>query len=99
MSISFARENANNISLELGENDVKVKAISPQLGSSTATISAKITGEKMAIAFNARFLLDCMEHIAGEIIQIKLISSSNPGLIASPSDPNFLYVVMPLKID
>lgn len=100
IAIAFSRENANNVSFNIFPDDkLEIVALSPQLGDNTATLKTKISGEKMSIAFNARFLVDALEIIKSEEIILKLINSSSPGLIQGLQQKDFSYVVMPLKLD
>lgn len=100
MASFFAKESANNIKLKVDLPDkIAVFAVSPHLGDNISEMTGKITGEKMEIAFNARFLADVLSVINSENITLELNGNLAPGVIKPESDSNYLYVIMPLRVE
>ncbi|MEK7460597.1 MAG: DNA polymerase III subunit beta [Patescibacteria group bacterium] len=101
MASFFARESANNVQLKAspGETAVAVTAISPQIGEDISRLSAIITGEAVEIAFNAKFILDALAIFPTEEINLELAGKLTPGVLRMPKDSNYLYLIMPLRVD
>ncbi|AKM82258.1 TPA: DNA polymerase III subunit beta [Candidatus Berkelbacteria bacterium] len=100
MASLFARESANNIKLKIEAPDkVSVLAVSPHLGDNTSEITGQVSGEGIEIAFNAKFLSDVLAVINSENVKLELSSNLAAGLIKAEKDNNFLYVIMPLRVD
>ena len=56
-------------------------------------------GEPFEIGFNADFLRDGLESVdAGEVV-IKLTGPLRPGLIESADGGEFVYLVMPIRLN
>ncbi len=101
MASFFARESANNIKLKIDKNGkILVVAVSPHVGDNTSEISGKTSGEKLEIAFNAKFILDILSVIGEKEISIEFMNSLSPAVLKGvKSTENFLYVIMPLRTE
>lgn len=100
MASFFARESANNIKLRLKSPDkIEVIASSPHLGDNVSEVPGKVSGENLEIAFNAKFIIDVLQVISDPEIILELSSSASAGLLKSAKDPDYLYVIMPLRMD
>jgi len=100
MASLFARESANNIKLNTSPpSKISVLATSPHLGDNISEVSGKVTGESLEIAFNAKFILDVLQVINDPEITLEMSDNLAPGMLRGSNDPNYLYVIMPLRID
>lgn len=55
-------------------------------------------GEELTIHFNINYLLDLLNNSSEDTLQLALSENRNPALFVVPGNPNFKYVVMPLRI-
>ncbi len=94
----FARESANIIRIEVKNGAIKMFAQSSGLGEGEATIEGKQEGADTEIAFNIKFLTDIMKNIAGKNTSIELSSSVDPAVFKTEEDPDFLHVIMPVRL-
>lgn len=100
MASFFAREAANNVKLSLKKpKALTVIAVSPQLGDNTSELEVALSGEELEIAFNAKFILDALQIIDSEKLGLELAGSLSPGIIRPSKDPNYLYIIMPLRME
>ncbi len=103
MASLFSRDSAYNVTFAVGEKDITLKALSAQIGTSTSTVTAAITGPQMTIAFNARFILDALQVISSEAVQLRLQPPQDnhwyPGILTSVEDQTYQYVIMPLRTE
>ena len=96
----FARDAANVVKITVGKDTVNVSAESSQSGSQEMQVDAKVEGEtkNLKIAFNYRFLEDFLNAVKADDVQIELGGSNSPGIFTDPKDPNFLHLIMPVRI-
>lgn len=100
MAAIFARDNANNIKLKLkAPNEILVIATSPQLGDNVSQTAGKVTGEEIEISFNAKFILDILGTLTSENIKLDLAGEARAAQIIGEKDANFLYLIMPLRVE
>lgn len=98
LSSVFARDSANIIKFQTGKDNITLSAESPQAGNQKTDIEAKVEGKEIEIAFNYRFLEDFLHSVKGESVDIAFSSSNAPGVFTDPQDPQFIHLVMPVRI-
>ena len=97
----FARSGSNVIRLEIdaGEGDggtVSVSAESADIGGNSGVLDAEVDGEQAFIAFNARFLGECLGTIHTEEVEVQLSGATSPGLVRPRGDDSYTHVIMPM---
>lgn len=97
-SAIFARETTNIIKFSLEKEKIVLSASAPSLGESKIEVEAKTEGEENEIAFNARYLLEFLGNIDEEEVVFEMSGPLNPGVFKLPEDPNFLHIIMPIRI-
>ena len=55
-------------------------------------------GEELMIAFKGDYLSDVIKAVTDQEIIMEFSSSSTPVVFKDPSDPDFISVIMPMKI-
>lgn len=82
MASFFARESANNIKLVAKKPaTLEIVAVSPELGDNVSQLSAKVTGDDLEIAFNAKFILDVLAVNPASQIVLELSGQMAAGLL------------------
>jgi len=100
MASFFARDTANNIKFQLKKpSKLNIIAVSPQMGDNISELTGEITGEDLEIAFNAKFILDVLPVLQSEEILIEFAGSLSPGILRPKTDKNYLYIIMPLRME
>jgi len=94
----FARESANMVRVNVSKNSLKISAESGKSGSQEGSVEAKVEGEEMEIIFNYRFIEEFLNVVEGEEVEIQLSNTTSPGIFLDPKDPDFLHLIMPVKI-
>lgn len=99
MSALFAKNAANNIRIQVKKNEALISSLASPAGESTSKISAETSGGELTIAFNARYVLDVLAVDDGKKVILELNDDATAGIIRSEKDPEFTYIIMPLKLD
>ena len=94
----FARESANIITFSLKNGKTVVSSQTPSLGENTVDVEAVLTGEENEIAFNARYLLEVLTVLEEEELSFEMTGPLNPGVFKIKSDPSFLHLIMPIRL-
>ncbi len=95
----LASERSRGVKLQIEPGRLEVSANSPDLGDATEEIEAEYAGEVITVGFNGRYLLDVLAvHSEGEHIEIGLTSAVGPGIVRSDEDPDYCYVIMPMRL-
>jgi DNA polymerase III subunit beta len=83
--------------LRFADGELTVSAQTQDVGEARESLPVAFSGEPLEIGFNAEFLRDGLESIAGEQLRLKLISPLRPAVLQGESD-DFLYLIMPIRL-
>ena len=83
--------------MRFAEGEVTVSVQSQDVGEARESLPAAFSGEPLEIGFNADFLRDGIDSVAGDEVTLKLISPLRPGLITG-ADDGFCYLIMPIRL-
>ena len=95
----FSNERYHGVKLGLAQGSLTVSSTSPEMGEASETIDIDYRGEEFAVGFNASYLLQSLAVIPAESeIELGLSDEASPGLLRTPADSEFSYVVMPMRL-
>ncbi len=88
----------NEVRLKVLEGEgIEVYSADSLLGENRYSIPAKVSGERIEVCFNWRYMMDGLKSIEGESVIIGLQGNIRPSLLKSSIDKTFFYVLMPMK--
>lgn len=76
---------------------LEISAESQDAGKHSSFLGATVTGERLEISFNWRFLLEGFSNIKGEEVDIGFGGEDAPVLVRPLGKEQYLYVAMPVK--
>jgi DNA polymerase III subunit beta len=94
----LAQKNAP-LRLTFEEGSLTVSARTPDIGEASEAIPVPFHGDTFEIGFNPEFLRDGLESVESEELVLKLISPLRPGLIETPDGGDFVYLIMPIRLN
>jgi DNA polymerase-3 subunit beta len=83
--------------LRFADGELTVSARTQDVGEASESLPVGYTGDPLEIGFNAEFLRDGLESVAGDELVLKLISPLRPAVMSSPGD-DFTYLIMPIRL-
>jgi DNA polymerase-3 subunit beta len=95
----FSNERYHGVKLALSSGALTVSSTSPEMGEASEGIDVEYRGDEFAVGFNASYLLQALAVIPSESeIELGLSDEASPGLLRTPADSEFSYVVMPMRL-
>ena len=95
----LASERSRGVKLHLERGRLELSASNPDQGEASEDIEVAYTGEPLTIGFNARYLIDVLGvHAEGDVVELGLTDEVGPGVIRGSQDPEYTYVVMPMRL-
>ena len=94
----FANEKTNQVELEVSADSLVIVAQNPELGDAREEIEAKLEGDGVRIAFNARYLLDILGGMAGASVRMEMNDGNSPSLFTSGEAADYRCVLMPMRL-
>lgn len=89
--------NAVTITLKPKDNVLSVASTSTQTGEYSSEIEATVEGEEKVVLLNNRYVLEGLNNMDGDTVKLEVVNSDAPCVFRSVGDPNFLYIVMPIR--
>lgn len=95
----FSNERYHGVKFGFSDGTLTVSSTSPEMGEASETIDVDFKGEEFSIGFNATYLLQVLGVIeSGSDATLGVTDEVSPGVITTPSDSQFTYVVMPMRL-
>lgn len=94
----MTRDATTPVRLALRPDGVELTVITPDLGQATEDVDAKHEGSEFTIAFNPAYLAEGVEAIEGDEVALESQDAGKPATLRATEDPNYLYLIMPVKV-
>lgn len=86
------------VTISSDDQTLSLSAATHDVGDASEDLMANVEGQSVEIAFNHAFLLDGLLASEGDNVRISIVSPLKPGVITSPDDEDFLYLLMPVRL-
>ena len=96
--VVIAAERSRAVKLELSAGTLRFSSNNPDLGEAREEVDIDYQGEELALAFNARYLLDALSYIGAKEVRLGFQDAVSPAQVAPADDPDSLAVVMPMRL-
>lgn len=94
----LSNEKFRGVRWVLTENSLRIISSNTEQEEAEEELEIDYTGDALDIGFNVGYLLDVLGNVAAEEIDCSLGDANSSMLITVPGNPNFKYVVMPMRI-
>jgi DNA polymerase-3 subunit beta len=95
---TIASERTRAVKVSLDRDRVTLSVTSPENGTASEEISADYGADGIEIGFNARYLLDILGQIEGDMMEVHLADAAAPTLLRENDKAPALYVLMPMRV-
>ena len=86
------------IKLKLLSDIMNISTSNNDNGTATEDIETDYSGDEIEIGFNAKYVLDIVNNLEDEEIVLSFKDNSSPITVTEKSNPNLIYVLMPMRI-
>jgi len=94
----LVRDNTTPVRIAQRPDGIELTVVSPEVGRASEEVDAKYEGTEMTVAFNPGYLIEGIEAIAGDEVQIDTLDALKPATIRSIESPDYLYLLMPVRV-
>lgn len=94
----IATEKTRGVSVSLAKDMATLKVTSAEHGVATEEVAGDYEGEALTIGFNARYMLDILARIHGEMALVELSDAAGPTIFHDPDCAQALFVLMPMRV-
>jgi DNA polymerase III subunit beta len=95
---TIASERTRAVKMSLDRDRVTLSVTSPENGTAAEEVAADYGAAGLEIGFNARYLLDILHQIDGDMVEVHLADAAAPTLLRENDKAPALYVLMPMRV-
>ena len=95
---TIATEKTRAVKMALDRDKITLSVTSPENGTAAEEVPGDYASEGFEIGFNARYLLDILGQIDGDVVEVHLADAAAPTLIRENDTSPALYVLMPMRV-
>ena len=93
-----ARTEASKLLFRAADGTLTISAESGDVGRAHEELPVTLDGAEIEIAFNSEYLVDALGVMESESVVWHLTGPESPGLMRRSDDPDYIYVVMPMRM-
>lgn len=94
----LSHDRSRGVSLYFCKDSLSISSSNPDLGEAKEEIVLSYKGPILSVGFNAKYLLDVFSVIKEDTVKMEFSDEISPCLVSIPSDPDFLSVIMPMRM-
>ena len=95
---TIASEKTRAVKMSLERDKITLSVTSPENGTAAEEVPGDYASQGFEIGFNARYLLDILGQIDGDMVEVHLADAAAPTLIRENDKAPALYVLMPMRV-
>ena len=95
---TIASEKTRAVKIALDRDKVTLSVTSPENGLAVEELAAEYGSDGLEIGFNARYLMDILHEIEGDVVEVHLADAAAPTLLRENDKSSALYVLMPMRV-
>jgi DNA polymerase-3 subunit beta len=94
----LSNEKFRGVRWVLTDGSLKIVSSNTEQEEAEETIEVAYRGDSLDIGFNVNYLLDVLNNVAGSDVECLFGDAASSALMSFPSEADFKYVVMPMRI-
>ncbi len=95
---TVVNEKSPVIKFKILKNLLNVNTIDSDNNTASENLNVEYDGDDIEIGFNSKYIMDIVNNLEDEEIYIKLKDNSSPIIANEKSNPDLIYVLMPMRV-
>jgi DNA polymerase-3 subunit beta len=92
-------ERTRGVKLLVDQRRIELSSINPDVGEASEEIEVEYDGAPLGMGFNARYLIDVLSILPADTrVELALNDDVSPGVLRPVGDPDYRYIVMPMRL-
>ncbi len=92
-------ERTRGVKLQLDAGKLEVSSINPDVGEASEEVAVDYDATPFSIGFNAKYMMDVLAVLSPSAqVEVGFNDEVSPAVIRCEGEPDFLYVVMPMRL-
>jgi DNA polymerase-3 subunit beta len=94
----LSNEKFRGVRWVLAQGTLKIVSSNAEQEEAEEVLEIPYSGDALDIGFNVNYLLDVLNNVDGTQLECSFGDAASSALLCVPSQPDFKYVVMPMRI-
>ena len=94
----LSNEKFRGVRWVISDGSLKIVSSNAEQEEAQEELDVKYSEANLDVGFNVNYLLDALNNVGGEQVECSFGDAASSALIKFPSEPDFKYVVMPMRI-
>ena len=86
------------VKMSVDAEQMTITSSSPDVGTGREIIACATEGDKLNVAFNAKYILDILKNIDAEQVELAMNTSLSPVCVTSEEEKDYIYIVTPVRV-
>ncbi len=95
---TIASEKTRAVKMAVERDKITLSVTSPENGTASEEVPGDYASDGMEIGFNAKYLMDILGQVEGDLVEVHLADAAAPTLIRENDKSPALYVLMPMRV-
>lgn len=96
--VKILAQESTPVRLTMMSDSLKLTAITQDIGKGEEEIDATYEGAEMTVAFNPDFLASGLDALEGDEVTLATIDPMKPAVLRGVGHPDYLYLLMPVRV-
>jgi DNA polymerase III subunit beta len=92
------KNNIVKISIDPTNQEISLAVDAPEVATGRESLPAQVSGEKLEIAFNVKYLLEGLKSLLSSDVNLQLNTATSPAVIVPIGAGKVSYLIMPVQI-
>ncbi len=94
----LANQKSKVVTLSFTAGKLEITSVNPDQGDAKEEIEVIYEGQDLKVGFNAKYIQEVLSSMTEKDVEIQINDHLSPGLMRPHNDPNYLCVVMPMRL-
>ncbi|MCX8031110.1 MAG: DNA polymerase III subunit beta [Thermodesulfovibrionales bacterium] len=93
----MSKERGYIVRLDIEKDKMTISSSDPDYGEAVDELNIEHSGDNLSISFNAKYLLDAIDHMSSDKVDIKMIDPLKAVMLKEIDSEDYICLVMPLR--
>lgn len=96
--VRLLAQEATPLRMAMSADGLELVAMTQDVGQAQEAVDGTYVGDDLTVAFNADYLSVGLDVAPGDEVTLETVDALKPALLRSPDFPEFLYLLMPVRV-
>jgi len=96
--VKILARDATPIRLQMTADSLRLTAITQDVGNAVEELDARLEGNELTVAFNPDYFASGVEAVGADEVTLETLDALKPAVLRGVDKPDYLYLLMPVRV-